>query len=592
MKKNIRLALAQINCIVGDLEGNEAKILHYITEAKGKEADIIVFPEMAVTGYPPEDLLHKPKFIEDNIATLLRIAGKCGDIIAIIGFANREGALFPEFCTERKNRSLYNSAAIISGGKVRKVYNKIILPNYGVFDEKRYFTEGDCCNVFHFNNIVFGVNICEDIWHSNGPTNVQASYGDAELIININASPFHAGKHSLREKVVAKRAIESGVTIVYVNMVGGQDELVFDGGSMVINNNGEVVTGTVHFKETLLVVDVEIEDKNVTKSSSVGNVIYVGMKEVHYELCQLDKRLKHKKNMFISSPSPSLDPLEEIYEALILGTGDYVKKSGFKKVIIGLSGGIDSALTAAIAVDALGAENVMGIALPSRYSSTGSVDDASSLAESLDIHFDVISIEEGFKSFLNMLDPLFEEYEPDVTEENLQARIRCNILMALSNKYGRMLLTTGNKSELSVGYTTLYGDMAGGFCVLKDVPKTLVLKLSNYVNKAAGLERIPFNTITKPPSAELRPDQTDQDSLPPYDILDNILQMYIEDELSFSEIVEEGFEEAIVEKVIQMVDQNEYKRRQAAPGVKITPKAFGRDRRMPLVNLYKSTSHS
>ncbi len=592
MKKIVRLALAQINCIVGDLEGNEVKILNYINEGKKNDADIVVFPEMAVTGYPPEDLLHKPKFIKDNTVILNRIADSCAGIIAIIGFAYREGAAVSENSIDDKNAALYNSAAIISGGKVMKVYSKVILPNYGVFDEKRYFTEGNCCDVFSFDDVVFGVNICEDIWHPDGPTKVQASLGRAGLIISINASPFHVGKHLLREKIVAKRAVENGVTIAYANMVGGQDELVFDGGSMIMGSRGEMFARADCFKETMLVADVEMNSKAVQKSVSVGNAFYVGTKEVSHELCLLDGKLKYKKNSVARFIAPCLEPLEEIYKALVSGTCDYVKKSGFNKVIIGLSGGIDSALVAAVATDALGSENVMGVALPSRYSSKGSVDDARALAENLNIHFDVIFIEEAFKSFLDLLDPLFEGYEPDVTEENLQARIRCNILMALSNKYGRMLLTTGNKSELSVGYTTLYGDMAGGFCVLKDVPKTLVYKLSNYVNDAAGSKRIPLNTITKPPSAELRPYQTDQDSLPPYDILDNILQMYIEEELSFSEIVSSGFDEAVVGKVIRMVDCNEYKRRQAAPGIKITPKAFGRDRRMPLVNLYRGLRHN
>jgi len=586
MKRNIRLGLAQINCIVGDLEGNAAKILKYINEGRAKRVDIIVFPEMTVTGYPPEDLLLKPRFIEDNISKIHNIAAGCEDITAVVGFANRDGPFSPELKKGGESSAIFNSAAVISGGQIKKVYNKIILPNYGVFDEKRYFKEGSCCDVFSFDDLVFGVNICEDIWHGNGPAKVQASAGLVELIININASPFHSGKHCLRERIVAKRALESNATIVYVNMVGGQDELVFDGGSMVMSSAGDLIARGPQFEETLQIVDIETEGKS--KKERSNDTMSVGGKPVCHKLCKLDGELKHNKESIPGFITPYLDPIEEIYKALVLGTGDYVKKSGFKKVIIGLSGGIDSALTAAIATDALGPESVMGIAMPSRYSSSGSIDDARSLAENMNISFDVIFIEEVFKSFLGLLEPLFEGYEEDVAEENLQARIRGNILMALSNKFGRMVLTTGNKSELSVGYTTLYGDMAGGFCVLKDVPKTLVYKLAKYVNEAAESERIPVSSITKPPSAELRPDQTDQDSLPSYEILDKILQMYVEDELSFLEIVSSGFEEAVVEKIIQMVDRNEYKRRQAAPGVKITPRAFGRDRRMPLVNLYKS----
>ncbi len=566
MNNSIRLALAQINCTVGDLEGNAAKIIAAANEAAKAGAHIVAFPEMAVTGYPPEDLLLKPAFIEDNKRALAAIAEACPSITAIVGFADSD------------EQGLYNAAAVIDDGAVAAVYHKMILPNYGVFDEKRYFREGENCPVFELNGILFGLNICEDIWHEEGPARLQASTGKASLIININASPYYMGKQGEREEILRKRIKENGLVIAYANLVGGQDELVFDGGSLIMDEKGDVIAQAPRFEESLLIADISLPVKPDLSSENFPENI---------DFCRLDSPPLREKCRIEAVLPPKPGRLEEIYSALLLGTRDYVIKSGFKKVIIGLSGGIDSALTAAVAVDALGPDAVMGVAMPSRYSSQGSIDDAKLLAKNMGIEFHLIAIESAFGAFLESLGPLFEGFQPDVTEENIQARVRGNLLMALSNKFGRMVLTTGNKSEVSVGYATLYGDMAGGFSVLKDLPKTLVYELARYRNEKSGFDIIPESTITKAPSAELRPDQTDQDSLPPYDVLDAILQKYVEEQHSLREIVDSGFDEETVMKVIGMVDRNEYKRRQAAPGVKITPRAFGRDRRMPIVNGYK-----
>ena len=561
MNKTLRIALAQVDCTVGDIAGNGEKILSYIERGREKGADIIVFPEMAISGYPPEDLLLKAKFIKDNIAILDNIAGRCQGITAIVGFVDSDVD------------GVYNAAAVINRGRVQGVYHKMILPNYGVFDEKRYFRPGDICPAFDLDGFIFGVNICEDIWHASGPAKLLAEDSGASLIINLNASPFHTGKHLERKEILGKRVCETGVAIAYTNLVGGQDELVFDGGSMVMGSDGTILAAAPHFEEALLIADLPQKEAKAAASSQKA-IALVG-------------KITRKKNQISAPRVTELEPLEEIYSALVMGSRDYVEKNGFEDVIIGLSGGIDSALTAAVAVDALGADRVMGVAMPSRYSSKGSVDDARALAENLRIKFQIIPIEPVCAALTSSLAPVFEGYEEDVTEENIQARVRGNILMAMSNKFGRMLLTTGNKSEVAVGYSTLYVDMAGGFNILKDVPKTLVYELSRFVNKRAGRELIPEDSITKPPSAELRPDQTDQDSLPPYDILDPILQSYVEEHKSSDEIIALGYEPKLVKKIIRLVDLNEYKRRQAAPGIKITPTAFGRDRRMPIVNRYK-----
>ncbi len=568
--KQMRLALAQINSKVGDLAGNAEKIIDCLRRAKKDEVDIIAFPEMAVAGYPPEDLIFKPQFVEDNLEALNRIVAETVGITAIVGFVDRGDISSTE--GKADTREIFNAAALVSNSLIKGVYRKIILPNYGVFDERRHFAAGTEPFSFVYDGVPCGINICEDVWHSRSSSGLPTIADDVSVLININASPFHAGKQREREEVLARRASERGLVIAYTNMVGGQDELVFDGGSMVMGSDGELIASAPHFEEALLIVDLPIASTRKLETLQ-RPLISAGKKK--------------KTGAFKPLLAPSIGLLDEIYGALVLGTRDYVGKSGFNEAVIGLSGGIDSALTAVIVVDALGAEKVSGIAMPSPYSSIGSIDDARQLAGNLGIDFDIIPIEKPFNSLKEALSPLFEGLPEDVTEENLQARIRGNILMAVSNKFGKMVLTTGNKSEVSVGYSTLYGDMAGGFNVLKDVPKTMVYRLARHRNDSAGFTIIPENSITKPPSAELRPDQTDQDSLPDYETLDGILERYVEEDRSAGEIVAEGFDPEIVDKILRLVDCNEYKRRQAAPGVKITPKAFGRDRRMPIVNGYR-----
>ncbi len=534
MKKSIRLAQAQINSVVGDILFNTEKIISYIKRAEKEGADIVTFPELAITGYPPEDLLFKAHFIQRNIDALDIIVKSVKNIIAVVGFV------------DKKRGDIYNAAAIIHNKKVRAIYHKMLLPNYGVFDEMRYFKSGDKSSVFNLNGIRFGVNICEDAWHVKGPTARQANRG-AGIILTINSSPYHIGKIKDRENVIQKNARENRVFISYTNMVGGQDELVFDGRSMLVDGSGRVVARAKAFEEDLLISDIV--------AGSVKNI------------------------------SPLLKETEEVYQALLLGLKDYVSKNGFKKVAIGLSGGIDSALVAALAVDALGKDNVTGLFMPSRYSSQESADDAKSLASNLGIRYEVISIEDLFRTYIDSLGQLFKGLESNIAEENLQARIRGNILMALSNKFGWLILTTGNKSEMSTGYATLYGDMAGGFAVIKDVPKTLVYKLSVYRNSISNV--IPISVLTKEPTAELKPDQKDSDTLPVYAKLDPILKSYVEDDHDIKKIVSSGFKSSDVLKVIAMVDKSEYKRRQSPPGIRITPKAFGKDRRMPITNRFK-----
>lgn len=550
--------MAQINCTVGDLEGNSARIIEYIGRAEALGADIISFPELAVTGYPPEDLLLKAKFIDDNIEWLKKIAKTTGDITAIIGFVDRRG------------KDIYNAAAVIHKGKVRGSCQKIFLPNYGVFDEKRYFTPGSNPCVFRLGQVIFGVNICEDIWHMDGPTEDQAFSG-ARLIININASPYYAGKINVREKIVRDEARSNNVVISYTNLVGGQDELVFDGQSMLVNSSGKVINRARAFAEELLVSDVQIPAGS-SKHSKKSVVL------VSDEVTEKDKPQLKKTAVQIQ------DETAEVYQALLLGLKDYVAKNGFTKVVIGLSGGIDSALVAALAVDALGKDNVTGIFMPTHYTSGQSETDAKALADNLGIRLIDLSIDQIFKLYLMTLEPKFSGTAKDTTEENLQARIRGNALMAFSNKFGWLVLTTGNKSEMSTGYATLYGDMAGGFAVIKDVPKTLVYKLARYRNSTGAV--IPEPILTREPTAELKAGQKDRDTLPPYGMLDKILKAYIEEDKGLNEIVKAGFERPTVLKVLKMVDRSEYKRRQSPPGIKITPKAFGRDRRMPITNKY------
>ncbi len=573
---NIRIALAQINPTVGDISGNTRKIISYIKKAVKVGADIIAFPELALTGYPPEDLLLKHQFVTDNIRALDKIRAISGDITSIVGFVDNNGGL-------------YNAAAVLSKGRLRDVYYKKHLPNYGVFDEHRYFKPGTRYPVYTIQGISFGINICEDMWYEDGPSRVQSLSG-AEIIININASPYHREKQSSREDLVAKQAQRCGAACVYVNMVGGQDELVFDGGSFVAGSNGEILVRGNHFREELIVADLDLESrrKSITRSEQKILKTMVAKGERVEKITIKGARIKKEKKPVRRKKVVSMSGPEEVYNALILGTGDYVRKNGFDGVIIGMSGGVDSALVTTIAVDALGKERVHGVFMPSLYTSRESFEDAHDHANNLGIKLTTIPIDSILQSYLKTLDTHFQGREKDVTEENLQARIRGNLLMAFSNKFGYIVLTTGNKSEMSVGYATLYGDMAGGFAVIKDVPKVLVYELCQWRNSSAGFSLIPERVLWKEPTAELKPDQKDSDSLPPYPVLDPILKAYVEDDLSFDEIREMDCDAAIARKVMRMVDLSEYKRRQAPPGVRITPRAFGKDRRFPITNRYKS----
>ncbi len=555
-----RIACAQMNATVGDIEGNKEKIRFCIERAHAHAADIVVFPELSLTGYPPEDLLLKPSFIADNLTALGQLAAAVPDIIAVVG------------CVDKAGGRIFNAAAILYRGAVAGIYHKKLLPNYGVFDEKRYFTPGQRPGVFAYAHHMFGVTICEDIWLAGGPLDEQARLG-AGCILNLSASPYHMGKQKIREQTVCRQARHYGLPIVYTNLIGGQDELVFDGQSMMIDGRGKVVVRLPAFREDMLFADLQLKPAGNRKSKAALNLG-----------CPRGSR---NKPVLIRRDAESLEPVAEVYRALAVGLRDYVVKNGFKKVVLGLSGGIDSALVACLAVDALGQDNVTGVFMPSRYSSQESLTDAQMLAENLHIEFQQISIEHIYKMYLLVLEPHFTGRGKDVTEENLQARIRGNILMALSNKFGWLVLTTGNKSEMSTGYATLYGDMAGGLAVIKDVPKTLVYRLCAFRNSLHAA--IPQRIFTKPPTAELRPNQKDSDSLPDYALLDPILKEYIENDRSSRDIAGKGYAQAIVEKVVRLVDRTEYNRRQAPPGIKITPKAFGRDRRMPVTNRYSDT---
>jgi NAD+ synthase (glutamine-hydrolysing) len=579
MSLMLRIALAQINCTVGDLRGNAGKIADHIKRAQDAGARVVVFPEMAVSGYPPEDLLLKPSFTRSCLKYLQGIAAECSGIIAVIGF--------PEALDD-----LYNSAAVIADKEIVGVSRKHYLPNYGVFDEDRYFQAGNETLVFSGNGWTFGVSICEDIWYPEGPPATQALHGDAHLLINISASPYHIGKRQLRESMLSTRASDNTAAVAFCNTVGGQDELIFDGSSAVFDPRGTLLARGCQFREELVLADISIEDiirqrlldPRRRKLKRHSSSLETPVKRVPISLCD---------------PTPtvplngyrSIEPLSgvaEAYQALSLGTCDYVRKNGFKKVVLGLSGGIDSSLVACIAADALGPDNVAGVSMPSRYSSQHSQDDAARLADALGIRFFTLKIDPIFRSYLQLLEPVFQGKEPDLTEENLQARIRGTILMALSNKFGWIVLTTGNKSETSTGFATLYGDMAGGFAVIKDVAKEMVYDLARHRNTVSPV--IPEDIFIKPPSAELRPDQKDSDSLPEYRDLDPILTAYIEQNLSIPEIVAGGFGRETVHQVVRMVDRAEYKRRQGPPGIKITPRAFGKDRRFPITNNFKEAS--
>ncbi len=567
----VRIALAQINSRVGDISGNAAKILDFTNLARKNGADIIAFPEMVLTGYPPEDLLFKPSFVKKNLEHLSWVAERVSGITAIVGFIDRHS-------------DLYNAAAVISEKRIVAVYYKHLLPNYSVFDEERYFKTGTENKVFSTGEFIFGVNICEDIWHPSGPLSGQVAAG-SHLIINISASPYQQGKVEQKERMLASRASDYAVFLCHVNLVGGQDELVFDGQSVLFGPDGKILARAKPFQEDLLLVDVDPEV--VEKPRILEPRIRKGdLSQTPATIINLPalKTRKHRPKVGLRVEK-RLPEIAEVYQALITGTHDYVEKNGFQKVIIGLSGGIDSALTATIAVDSLGKERVVGLFMPSRYSAEISGIDAKSLAENLGIEYHVIPIEKIFRLYLEVLQEPFSGRKPDITEENIQARIRGNIIMAFSNKFGYLVLTTGNKSEIATGYCTLYGDMAGGFAVLKDIPKTLVYRLAEYRNGIKPV--IPKRVLKRPPSAELRFHQKDTDTLPDYAVLDPILKAYIEENRSPSEIAKSGFSLKLVRKVVSLVDRNEYKRRQAPPGIKITSRAFGKDWRLPITNAFK-----
>jgi NAD+ synthase (glutamine-hydrolysing) len=565
----LRVAGAQIDLAVGDLAGNAARIIECLRWAEEIQADIVLFPELAITGYPPEDLLLREAFVASSIEALHRVAAASGETTAVVGFVDR-GSGRDRDRDDAGHPRVHNAAALVHGGGLKGVYHKCLLPNYGVFDEDRYFVPGDRPGaLWEVNGVAVGVSVCEDIWVDEGPHTAQAAAG-ADILLNINGSPYHRGKGTEREAMLAERARSTGLPVVYLNMIGAQDELVFDGQSMVFDSSGNLLYRAPQFEEDLFWVDVPLSE--------------AGRADVEALVVSTGDLLEGDPEPPPAAVAP-LDDLAEVYAALAHGLGGYVRKNGFRGVVIGLSGGIDSALTATIAADALGPDAVWGVTMPSRYSSPGSITDSRALAENLGIRFDEISIEPPFSGFLEALASTFGDREPGVAQENLQARVRGAILMALSNQFGSMVVATGNKSEISVGYSTLYGDMVGGFAVLKDVYKTLVWDLARWRNRDG--EVIPMATIDKPPSAELRENQLDTDSLPPYDQLDPILERYIEGDASVRRIVGEGFDPEMVEKVARMVDGNEYKRRQSAPGVKITTKGLGRDRRLPITNKFR-----
>ena len=556
---NLRLALAQLNPTVGAISANLEQLKSAYQDAENRQCSIVAFGELSITGYPPEDLLLKPRFIDDQLAALHDFAATTGNCVAIVGFV------------DRNEENLCNAAAICANGQIQYIYRKRSLPNYSVFDEKRYFTPGtEPLELIGVHGIPVGVSICEDIWIDDGPHVDLVNLG-AELIVTINGSPYHLDKDSERETLITQRATELRVPIGYVNQVGGQDELVFDGGSFVIDDSGQLIARAPLFTESLLVVDIDIADRNTRVTPNIS----------------LNSSTPPPQRA--SNPAEIVDSMsgdDELYEALVVGTRDYCRKNGFSDVVIGLSGGIDSTLVACIAVDALGAEHVHGVAMPSRYSSDHSLSDAEALAQNLGIDMRTISIEPAFAAYMDMLDPSFDGRQPGLTWENVQSRCRGQILMALSNEFGWMVLTTGNKSEAAVGYFTIYGDSVGGYAVIKDLLKLKVYDLCRLVNERAGNEVIPHNIIVKPPSAELRPDQRDDQSLPPYEVLDPILSLYVEHDRTAHDIIDEGHDPEMVSRITRLVDIAEYKRRQSPPGVRVTEKAFGKDRRVPITNGY------
>ncbi len=568
----MRIALAQINPIVGDLEGNGRLIVDWMERARDQGADIVCFPELAITGYPPEDLVLKPSFVRDNLAQLTWVAKTAKGISAVVGFVDEDGDLF-------------NSAAFLHDGEVKAIYHKVFLPNYGVFDEKRYFEPGHACPMVDWNGVRIGISVCEDCWFPAGPMAWEAHHG-AQVLININGSPYHYGKRAPREEMVRERAIDYGCYVAWVNTVGGQDELVFDGNSVVFDPKGTVLAHAASLVPELLLCDIDTTKsfhrplENIRREADGAERLELAVTE----MAVTSKAASEPKPPITPKIEQPLDGPEEIYAAVVLATHDYIRKQGFEKVLIGMSGGVDSALTAAIACDALGPENVIGVRMPSRHTSNESLEDAGLVAENLGMQLLDFPIEPAHKGFEEILAGAFKGTKPGVAEENLQPRIRSTILHALSNKFGYIVLATGNKSELATGYGTLYGDISGGYGVLKDILKTTVYELSRYRNSLSPA--IPERVLTKAPTAELKPNQKDVDSLPPYEELDPILRGYVEDDLSPDELVAAGHRPETVARVIRLVDRSEYKRRQAPPGVKITPRAFGRDRRMPIVNRY------
>ncbi|MDQ1402073.1 MAG: hypothetical protein QOG03_389 [Actinomycetota bacterium] len=567
----IRIAACQLNPMVGDLEGNAELVVNALERAEAAGADVAIFPELVLTGYPPEDLLLKPGFISDNLEVLQKLAARTGRCAAVIGFVDRA-------------RDLHNAAAVCANGSVKGVYRKRLLPNYAVFDEQRYFAPGtEPLSLYLIGGVRCGVSICEDIWSPAGPVADQAA-GGAELILNLNASPYYAGRAIERERMLATRATDDACAIAYVNQVGGQDELVFDGGSLLIDADGSIVAEADQFVDDVLVADLDV--RPVFRKRLLdprGRATAPPLPEI---LVSLPAELPTDR---LRPPRPQpRTRVEEVYDALVLGTRDYVTKNGFREVVIGMSGGIDSSLVTTIAVDALGAEHVHGVSLPSRFTSDASKDDAAVLAQNLGIDFRTIAIEEAQQTMLGLLQPAFAGMPEGVAEENLQGRIRMALLMALNHKLGWLVLICGNKSELAVGYTTVFGvDMAGGFAVIKDVFKTLVFDLCRLRNERAGRDLIPQSVLTKPPSAELRPDQRDDQSLPPYEVLDPIIEAYVEKDLTANELIASGCDADLVHRIVGMIDRAEWKRRQSAPGVRVTPKAFGKDRRLPITNGYR-----
>ncbi|MFP3900973.1 MAG: NAD+ synthase [Acidimicrobiia bacterium] len=571
--RRLRVALCQINTCVGDLVGNVERITTALAEAEADGCDLAVFPELAVTGYPPEDLLLKPGFVADNLEALDKVAAASGRCAAVVGFVDAD-------------RDLRNAAAVCAAGEVRAVYHKRHLPNYAVFDEQRYFAPGTGRSpLVEVAGVRVGVSICEDAFNPSGPIAGQAA-GGAELVVNINASPYYANRLAERERMLATRASDAACGLVYVNQVGGQDELVFDGASLVLDANGDLLARGGQFVEETLVCDLDVQPvfrKRLLDPRGRASDEPLPVVEI-----SAAPRVDDPADRRAPTIREPLAPVHEVYEALVLGTRDYVRKNGFTDVAVAMSGGIDSSLVAVIAADAVGPEHVHGVLMPSRYSSEHSRVDAEELADNLGIERRIIGIEPAHRALLDMLAPSFAGLEPDVTEENIQSRLRGLVLMALSNKFaGWLVLTTGNKSEMAVGYSTLYGDTAGGFAVIKDVPKTLVYELCRDRNARAGKELIPERVLTKPPSAELRPDQRDDQSLPPYEVLDPLLEGFVEQDLTRSELVARGFDPALVDRVTRMVDAAEYKRRQTPPGVRVTAKAFGKDRRVPITNRYR-----